>query len=63
VPVYEYVDDLNAALAELYRVLDSDGRAVVYATDWDSLVWHASNRERAARVLDAWKTPFPSDGR
>ena len=36
--VYEYVDDLTAALAELYRVLDADGRAVVYATDWDSLV-------------------------
>jgi ubiquinone/menaquinone biosynthesis C-methylase UbiE len=54
VQVYEYVDDLTAALAELYRVLGADGRAVVYATDWDSLVWHAGNRERAARVLDAW---------
>lgn len=54
VQVYEYVDDLAAALAELYRVLDADGRAVIYATDWDSLVWHASNRERAACVLNVW---------
>lgn len=52
--VYEYVDDLAAALTELYRVLDSDGRAVVYTTDWASLVWNANDRERADRVLDAW---------
>lgn len=54
VQVYEYIQDIGTALAELHRVLTSDGRAVIYATDWDSLVWHATNRERANRVLDAW---------
>jgi ubiquinone/menaquinone biosynthesis C-methylase UbiE len=54
VQVYEYIEDLNDALAELRRVLDEDGRAVVYATDWDSLVWHATDAERAKRVLDVW---------
>jgi ubiquinone/menaquinone biosynthesis C-methylase UbiE len=54
VQVYEYIDDLTDALAELHRVLDDDGRAVVYATDWDSLIWKASDSERADRVLDVW---------
>jgi ubiquinone/menaquinone biosynthesis C-methylase UbiE len=54
VQVYEYIDDLDAALSELHRVLDSDGRAVVYATDWDSLVWRVENRARSNRVLTAW---------
>lgn len=54
VQVYEYIDDLDTALTELHRILNSDGRAVVYATDWNSLVWHAENQERADRVLDVW---------
>lgn len=54
VQVYEYINNLSAALAELHRVLTSDGRAIVYATDWDSLVWRVENRARANRVLEAW---------
>lgn len=54
VQVYEYVDDLDAALSELHRVLASDGRAVVYATDWESLVWRVEDETRANRVLNAW---------
>ncbi|MFB6172775.1 MAG: methyltransferase domain-containing protein [Haloarculaceae archaeon] len=54
VQVYEYVDDVPAAAAELRRVLRPGGRAVVYATDWDSAVWNAADRERSRRVLDAW---------
>lgn len=54
VQVYEYIDDLDAALSELHRVLDSDGRAVVYATDWDTLVWRVENNERSNAVLTAW---------
>lgn len=54
VQVYEYVEDVAAAAAELHRVLRPGGRAVVYATDWDSAVWNATDRERTRRVLSAW---------
>ncbi|WP_336365364.1 methyltransferase domain-containing protein [Halalkalicoccus salilacus] len=54
VQVYEYIENLSTALTELHRVLRADGRAVVYATDWDSLIWYVDDQERADRVLTAW---------
>jgi len=52
--VLEYVVDVHAALTELHRVLCSGARVLILDTDWDSIVWHTTNRERMNRVLAAW---------
>ena len=54
VQVYEYVTDVEAAVAELARVLRPGGRAVICDTDFDSLVWRSADRDRMQRVLETF---------
>jgi arsenite methyltransferase len=53
--VYAYVSDVPAAVRELHRILRPTGRALILDTDWDSVVWHSSDRARMERFLDAWR--------
>jgi len=54
VQVYEYVDDVDVAAAELHRALAPGGRAVVFDSDWDTATFNAEDAARSARVLRAY---------
>ena len=54
VQVLEYVNEVDAALAELHRVLRPGGRAVAWAVDWATLSVNALDGDRNRRVLSAW---------
>lgn len=52
--VFEYLDDVAGALAEMFRVLKSGGRVLIHDTDWETTLWHSSDPERMARIMNIW---------
>jgi ubiquinone/menaquinone biosynthesis C-methylase UbiE len=54
VQVLEFIDDVDAALAELHRALRPGGRLVVWDVDWSTVSWHSDRPDRMSHVLRVW---------
>ncbi len=53
--VYEYVGDVDKALAELHRTLKPGGRYVIIDTDWDSMVCKSMDSALTTKILGAFE--------
>ena len=53
--VAEYVEDVDAFCVEAFRALRPGGRLLVIATDWDAIAWHTGDRDRMAKVMEAFE--------
>ncbi len=58
VQVFEYLDDIPAAVSEAHRILKPEGRLVVGDIHFDTLVLHSDQPDRMARMIDAWDYHF-----
>ena len=55
-----YVEDIDKALSEIYRVLKPGGRAAILETDWQGVVINSNFPELTRTIIDAWDTTVAS---
>lgn len=49
-----YVEDMEKALREIYRVLKPRGRVAIIETDWSGAVVNSLDQEMTRKIFDAW---------
>lgn len=59
IQVLEHIEAVGDAIAEMWRVLRTGGRAAVMATDWDGLVCETEDRTRLRRMIASWSAHGP----
>lgn len=55
-----YVEQVDKAIAAMYRVLKPGGRAVIVETDWRSAVINSVDSALTERMIAAWDRAVPS---
>lgn len=52
--VFEYLDDIPAAVQEIFRTLKAGGRLVIGDIHFDSFLWFSDHPERMRRMMASW---------